>query len=107
MGWSSDSGSQGTGFDSRLVQVTFWSLVGNVGVFFSKLFRKESVIIIGGADVISDSRLGYGLLLSGWKRPIVRYAIRNATKVLPTSYYLKDRRGSINLDGLLPFFQEV
>ena len=66
----------------------FASVYSGVMVFFSRLFRKESVIIIGGADVISDSRLGYGLLLSGWKRPIVRYAIRNATKVLPTSYYL-------------------
>ena len=68
----------------------FASVYSGVMVFFSRLFRKESVIIIGGADVISDSRLGYGLLLSGWKRPIVRYAIRNATKVLPTSYYLKE-----------------
>ena len=67
----------------------FASVYSGVMVFFSRLFRNESVIIIGGADVISDSRLGYGLLLSGWKRPIVRYAIRNATKVLPTSHYLK------------------
>ena len=35
MGLSSDSGSQGTGFDSRLVQVTFWPLFGHVGVTFS------------------------------------------------------------------------
>ena len=35
VGWSSDSESRGTGFDSRLAQVTFGSLVGHVGVTFS------------------------------------------------------------------------
>ena len=39
VGWSSDSGCQGTGFDSRLVQVTFWSLFGHVGVTFFAFFR--------------------------------------------------------------------
>ncbi len=29
VGWSSDSGSQGTGFDSRLAQVIFGSLFGD------------------------------------------------------------------------------
>ena len=35
MGWSSDSESRGTRFDSRLAQVTFGSLFGHVGVTFS------------------------------------------------------------------------
>jgi glycosyltransferase involved in cell wall biosynthesis len=68
----------------------FASSYSAVMVFFARLFRKKSVIIIGGADVISDPGLGYGLMLSAWKRPFVRYAIRNATNVLPTSHYLKE-----------------
>ena len=35
MGWSSDSGCQGTGFDSRLAQVTF----GHFLVMSGSLFR--------------------------------------------------------------------
>ena len=35
VGWSSDSESRGTGFDSQLVQVIFGSLFGHVGVTFS------------------------------------------------------------------------
>ena len=36
----SDSESRGTGFDSRLAQVTFGSLVGHVGVTFFHGFWK-------------------------------------------------------------------
>lgn len=57
-------------------------------VFFAKIFNKKSIIIVGGADVIKDPTLGYGLLLSNWKKIFVKYAIRNATHVLPTSDFL-------------------
>ncbi|MEE2876525.1 MAG: glycosyltransferase family 4 protein [Candidatus Neomarinimicrobiota bacterium] len=68
----------------------FASVYSGVVVFIARLLGKESIIIIGGADVVTNSHLGYGLLLARWKRPILRYAVRNATKVLPTSEYLKE-----------------
>ncbi len=57
-------------------------------VFFAKIFNKKSIVIVGGADVIKDPTLGYGLLLSKWKKVFVKYAIKNATHVLPTSDFL-------------------
>ena len=38
MGWSSDLGSRGTGFDSRLAQVAFWVTFYHVGKTFSSSF---------------------------------------------------------------------
>ena len=57
MGWSSDSGSQGTGFDSWLVQVTFWSLFGHVGVTFSHFFGHVGMCL---GSVFGHIRMGLG-----------------------------------------------
>ena len=57
MGWSSDSGCQGTGFDSRLVQVTFWSLFGHVGVTFSHFFGHVGMCL---GSVFGHVRMGLG-----------------------------------------------
>ena len=57
MGWSSDSGCQGTGFDSRLVQVTFWSLFGHVGVTFSFFFGHVGMWL---GSVFGHVRTGLG-----------------------------------------------
>ena len=57
MGWSSDSGSQGTGFDSRLVQVTFLSFFGHVGVIFSHFFGHVGMCL---GSVFGHVRMGLG-----------------------------------------------
>ena len=57
MGWSSDSGCQGTGFDSRLVQVTFWSLFGSVGITCSHFFGHGGVCL---GSVFGHVRMGLG-----------------------------------------------
>lgn len=75
----------------------FASVYSALLVFMARLFRKKSIIIVGGADVVTDRHLGYGLLLSQWKRPFVRYALRKATHVLPTSEYL--RRSVVDVIG--------
>ncbi len=67
----------------------FASVYSAILVFTARFLRKTSIIIVGGADLITDSHLGYGLLLSPWKRPFIRYALRRATHVLPTSEYLR------------------
>tara|TARA_B100000035_G_scaffold284284_1_gene267103 strand:- start:2 stop:985 length:984 start_codon:yes stop_codon:yes gene_type:complete len=67
----------------------FASVYSAILVFTARFLRKTSIIIVGGADLITDSHLGYGLLLSSWKRPFIRYALRRATHVLPTSEYLR------------------
>ncbi|MDP6966433.1 MAG: glycosyltransferase family 4 protein, partial [Candidatus Marinimicrobia bacterium] len=65
------------------------SVYSAILVFTARFLRKTSIIIVGGADLITDSHLGYGLLLSPWKRPFIRYALRRATHVLPTSEHLR------------------
>jgi glycosyltransferase involved in cell wall biosynthesis len=67
----------------------FASVYSAILVFTARFLRKTSIIIVGGADLITDSHLGYGLLLSPWKRPFIRYALRRATHVLPTSEHLR------------------
>ncbi|MDP6593880.1 MAG: glycosyltransferase family 4 protein [Candidatus Marinimicrobia bacterium] len=67
----------------------FASVYSTILVFTARFLRKTSIIIVGGADLITDSHLGYGLLLSPWKRPFIRYALRRATHVLPTSEHLR------------------
>ena len=57
MGWSSDSGCQGTGFDSRRVQVTFWPLFGHVGVTFSHFFGHVGMCL---GSVFGHVRMGLG-----------------------------------------------
>jgi len=57
-------------------------------VFFSKLFRKKSVVIIGGHEVCNMPEINYGyqrLLFRGF---IVRWVLRNATAmVIPSRSY--------------------
>ena len=57
MGWSSDSGCQGSGFDSRHVQVTFWTLFGHVGVTFSHFFGHVGMCL---GSVFGHVRMGLG-----------------------------------------------
>lgn len=58
-------------------------------VFASRIRGKKSMIVVGGADVVVEKELGYGLLTSRWKRWLVRYALRRATAVVPVSGYLE------------------
>jgi len=60
-------------------------------VFFARLFRKKSIVFVGGADVNVDVKLEYGLLTSRWKLWPVRYSLRRATYVLPVSKHLEER----------------
>lgn len=68
----------------------FASVYSGVVVFFARVFRNKSVIVIGGADVADYPEIGYGVWRSRWKRLFVRYAIRNADKVLVVDPYLQN-----------------
>ncbi len=56
---------------------------------FSKLFRKKSVVIVGGFDVVKMPEIPYGNLL--YPHPAARtlYALRKANKVIAVSNSLK------------------
>lgn len=66
----------------------FASVYSAFTVFFSRLFGKKSVIVIGGVDVADYKEINYGIWLSWWKSTFVKYAIRNADKILAVDPFL-------------------
>ena len=73
-------------------EVTFsWfaSVYSSILIFFTKIFNKRSIIILGGADVANFPELHYGIWNSWWKSIIVRYGIKNANVVLAVDESLK------------------
>ena len=85
---------------SDILVAWFVSTYSAVLVLMARIFRKKSIIFVGGADVNVDPKMGYGLLTSRWKRWFIRYALRRATYVLPMSKHLEERTREIgNYDG--------
>ncbi|MBU1298388.1 MAG: glycosyltransferase family 4 protein [Bacteroidetes bacterium] len=66
----------------------FASVYSAFVVFFAKLFGKRSIIVIGGVDVSKNKPINYGIWLSPWKSIFVRYAIRNADRILSVDPFL-------------------
>lgn len=51
-------------------------------VFGARRARHRSAILLGGVDTACDRAIGYGIWRSRWRRPLLRYAIRNADLLL-------------------------
>ncbi len=66
----------------------FASVYSAFAVFFSRLYGKKSVIVIGGVDVADYKEINYGIWLNWWKSKFVRYAIRNADRILSVDPFL-------------------
>jgi glycosyltransferase involved in cell wall biosynthesis len=67
----------------------FASVYSSILVLFTKLFRRRSVIVLGGVDVADIGELNYGIWNSWWRAPIVRYGIMHADAVLAVDMFLK------------------
>lgn len=52
---------------------------------FSKLFRKKSVVVAGGFDVVSMPEIGYGAMQSPKRRRKTKFTLKHADKVLAVS----------------------
>ncbi len=50
-------------------------------VLAAQLFGKRTLIQLGGVDTAADRELNYGIWLSRWKSPLVRFALRHADRV--------------------------
>jgi len=62
-----------------------------VAVFFSKIFKKKSIIIVGGGDVAKIPEINYGRFTCGWKqKAITKYALKKADILLPVSNHTKN-----------------
>jgi glycosyltransferase involved in cell wall biosynthesis len=69
----------------------FASVYAFVVVFLSRLMGKRSILVIGGVDVAKVPELRYGIWLSPWKALLVKYALRNASKVLAVDSSLQKK----------------
>lgn len=60
----------------------FASVYAGAVVFFARRWGKRSIIVVGGVDVAKLPDIGYGIWRSRWKSVLVRYALRQADRVL-------------------------
>lgn len=60
----------------------FASVYSSAVTLSARLFRKRSVVIVGGVDAAAIPELGYGIWLSRWKSFLVRGALRRADCIL-------------------------
>ena len=67
----------------------------------AKLFRKRSIIIVGGVDAAAIPELGYGIWLSKWKSWFVRKALRWTDKIVVVDERLRqnlERHSQLSLE---------
>jgi glycosyltransferase involved in cell wall biosynthesis len=78
----------------------FASVYSSLLVLLTRIFKKKSIIIIGGADVANEKEYNYGIWLSWWKSKVVKYGITHADYVLPVDESLeKEAMRLCNYDG--------
>jgi len=72
-----------------------------LAVLLCRLFRKRSLIVVGGFDVAKEPKIGYGRFTQGWtKRLSTKFALRYADKVLVVDPSLKeDAIRNAQIDG--------
>jgi len=63
-------------------------------VLFAKIFRKKSIVVIGGYDVCRIRKLNYGAFCSPFRGWFCAKSMRLATYILPVSYYV-DRKAHV------------
>jgi glycosyltransferase involved in cell wall biosynthesis len=69
-------------------------------VLFSKIFRRKSIVVVGGYEVAKVPEINYGGMLSRWKVFIARFVLRYADKVLTVDDSLKkDAIKNAKVDG--------
>jgi len=61
-----------------------------LAVLFSKIFRKKTIVIVGGYEVAKVPEIGYGAMLNPVYTFAVRFVLKFADKILTTADSLKD-----------------
>lgn len=73
------------------LNVSWFSLgYATSAVLFSKIFRKKSIIIAGGWDVVSLPEIGYGAMIGKKRIRKTSYALRKANKIIAVSESTKN-----------------
>lgn len=60
----------------------FASVYAFLTVLLGRIFGKNAIVVAGGADAAKLPEIPYGIWVSPWKTPLVRYAVRHAWRVL-------------------------
>lgn len=68
----------------------FASTYASAVVGLARLLGKPSIVVLGGADVVTRPAIGYGLANTPWKRWLLIRTLRNATRLLPVDPTLRD-----------------
>ena len=73
---------------SDIVYIWFADVHACPLIFLSKLFRKKSILIVGGWEVANYPDIDYGNQCSKWRGAITRWCLRNAdTVIVPSNSY--------------------
>jgi len=71
------------GWSSKIMVVWFADYAATLMVLAGKIFRRPTVIFAGGQEAICYKELGKGVYLKKFRGSCVRFALRNATYILP------------------------
>ncbi len=78
-------------FYSDIAFCWFASTYSFIAVITMKVLRKKSIIVIGGVDVAKDDEIGYGIWLVPWKAKLIKFAIKNADKIIALDISLAEK----------------
>jgi glycosyltransferase involved in cell wall biosynthesis len=67
---------------ARVAFCWFASVYAFIAILTAAIFSKRSVIVLGGGDVASNPEWCYGMWRSGWRVPLLRFALKRADVIL-------------------------
>lgn len=78
-------------------------------VFFSKIFKRRSIVVVGGYEVANVPEIDYGLMSSQKSARRVRYVLENTDKILAISEFNKNEilKYTANLKNIKQIYNGV
>lgn len=76
-------------FRSDVTFTWFASVYAFWVVLWARIAGKPSIVVIGGVDASREPAIRYGIWLSPWKAPLVRWTMRNAGTLLPVDPFFE------------------